>query len=186
MRRRRTVVRSAVGRQTVLLLTLIVGAAGIPAAGDSAARAGAASRALPPAVDVRPFGFALSVADVEASARWYERVFAFRSVRSVDLEERGVRIRLLARDGAFLELVQLRDARPLASVAPGVDKRQNLHGVFKLGLRVDDLEEAVARLGALGVELALGIFEEPDGSMRSAQVEDPDGNRIQLFEVLEE
>lgn len=35
------------------------------------------------------------------------------------------------------------------------------------------------------MELALGVVDEPDGSMRSAQVEDPDGNRIQLFEVLE-
>jgi catechol 2,3-dioxygenase-like lactoylglutathione lyase family enzyme len=166
----------------ILLLAVVSGAA------EEARTAGEPSptSSESPAVDARPFGFALSVADVEASARWYERVFGFRPVRSVDLEERGVHVRLLVGDGAFLELVQLRDARPLSAAAPGVDKRQNLHGVFKVGFEVDDLEAALERLARLDVELALGVVDEPDGSMRSAQVEDPDGNRIQLFEVLED
>lgn len=139
----------------------------------------------PVAVEVRPFFFALSVADVEASEFWYERVFGFSTVRSIDVEARGLRIRLLARQGAFLELSEVSDARALADMAPDLEKRYLLHGVFKVGFEVEHLDRALARLETLEVDLRGMVITETDGSMRSAQVEDPDGNVIQLFEILE-
>ena len=82
----------------------------------------------------RPFFFALSVADVEESATWYGKAFGFAESRAVDLESRGVRIRLMARDGAFLELIEDAAARPLAEIDESVERRYRLHGVFNLHL----------------------------------------------------
>jgi catechol 2,3-dioxygenase-like lactoylglutathione lyase family enzyme len=138
----------------------------------------------PPAVEAQPFFFALSVADVDASAAWYERVFGFAVVSNRDLPEREIRIRLLQRPGAFLELVDDAAARPLTEAAPSAARRSLAHGVFKIGLLSADLDRTLERLSALGVPLRGIVFTEADGSMRSLQVEDPDGNVVQVFELL--
>jgi len=49
-----------------------------------------------------------------------------------------------------------------------------------------DLDRTRERLERLGVPLRGGVVTEPDASMRSLQVEDPDGNLIQVFEPLDE
>lgn len=148
------------------------------------AAGGGEDAAAPTEPPIRPFFFALSVADVESSAAWYRRVLGFRPARSIDLAERGVKIRLLDRDGAFLELVEDATARPPAEVDPALERRFRVHGVFKVGFLVDDLDHIRERLVELDVPLRGDPFTEPDGSMRSLQIEDPDGNVIQLFEIL--
>jgi catechol 2,3-dioxygenase-like lactoylglutathione lyase family enzyme len=134
----------------------------------------------------RPFFLAFSVRDVEASRVWYERVLGFADVRSIDMEERGARVRLMSREGAFLELVELSTASAMSDLTPPLEKRQHIHGVFKVGFEVEDLDEAIAHLEALEVALRGILFTESDGSMRSAQILDPDGNIIQLFEILDQ
>lgn len=135
-------------------------------------------------IDGRPFFWALSVKDVEASSSWYQRVLGFSEVRQIDMPERSARIRLLRTDHAFLELVEHATARDVSEIEPAIEKIYLLRGVFKTGLLVDDLESTLDRLGALNIPLRGIIFTEPDGTFRSAQIEDPDGNVIQLFERL--
>ncbi len=135
-------------------------------------------------VDGQPFFVALSVRDVEASASWYERIFGYREVRAVDLGDRGLRVRLLRREGAFLELIESREARDLGELEPPIEKRHHLRGVFKTGFVVADLQAVVQRLESLEVKLRGTIVVERDRTMRSLQIEDPDGNVIQLFERL--
>lgn len=144
---------------------------------------GAENHTAPP-LEVQPFFFALSVKNVEKSSEWYERVLGFREVRSIDLEDRGTRLRLMRLDRGSLELVELSEAQSFPEVAPDLKKRYLAHGVFKIGFEVRDLDEAIAGLDALKVKLRGDAFTEADGSMRSAQVEDPDGNIIQLFQIL--
>lgn len=135
-------------------------------------------------IEGRPFFAALSVRDAEASAAWYERVLGFSAVRRIDMPERGARIVLMRTENAFLELVEHAAARSPAEIDPTIDKIYLLRGVFKLGLLVDDLAATLDRLGALDVPLRGIVFTEPDNSFRSAQIEDPDGIVIQLFERL--
>ncbi len=134
--------------------------------------------------DPEPFFFALSVADVDASVDWYERLFAFETSRQVDLPERGLRIRLLARPGALLELIESSAAAPLVRHAPAVERRHEVHGVFKFGFLVADLDEMMDTLEREGVPPRGEVIVEPDGTLRSLQVEDPDGNVVQVFEHL--
>lgn len=135
-------------------------------------------------IEVRPFFFALSVADAEASSAWYQRVFGFAVAREIDLPDARARIRLLERAGAFLELVESPEAQPLTTVAPQARRRHLVHGVFKIGLLTPDLDRALEGLERLDVPLRGEVFTESDGTMRSLQVEDPDGNVIQVFELL--
>ena len=132
---------------------------------------------------IQPFFYALSVRDAEASAAWYARVLGFELARSMDLQEHGVRIRLLERRDALLELVESSSGRDLSELEPSVERRHELYGVFKIGFLVDDLDAAVDALAGHHVPLRGRVIEESDGSMRSLQIEDPDGNVLQLFEL---
>jgi len=138
-----------------------------------------------PAVAAQPFFFALSVSDVERSSRWYQRVLGFEVARTIDLPERGFKIELLQKEGGFLELTENRAARSLKEVDSSIEKRHLVHGVFKIGFVIDELDDAIAKLAALEVPLRGKVITESDGSMRSLQVEDPDGNVLQLFELLD-
>jgi len=163
--------------------TLVVATSWVVAVGAAgcAGRSSAADEAVIARGRAQPFFVALSVANVEASAAWYQRVFGFEQVRSVDLADRGLRIRLLAADQALLELVEMAGAR---SRKREDEKLAAVRGVFKVGFRVASLDDMLARLKGQGVALRGDVVTEPDGSLRSAQVVDPDGNVIQIFERL--
>lgn len=144
---------------------------------------------LPPAappqtLEASPFFTALSVSSVETSAAWYGKVFGFEVVRKIEQPERGLRIFLLRKPGALLELVETKAATKPTDLEPPLERRFLLHGVFKVGFLVEDLDQTIGRLEALGVELRGKVFTESDGSFRSLQVEDPDGNVIQIFQWL--
>lgn len=154
------------------------------AEGTAEAEAPAEPEPAPPRpLEAEPFFVALSVADAEKSAAWYGEVLGFDLARRVDTES-GVRIRILRRPGALLELVQHPKARARRELEPPMERSFLLHGTFKTGFLVKDLDAAVKRLEALGVPLRGQVFTEPDGTFRSLQVEDPDGNVLQLFERL--
>lgn len=138
----------------------------------------------PASVAVRPYFFALSVADLDVSGAWYERVFGFTTSQQMALPDRGIRVRILTGTGAALELVEDANSRSVTDLDPSMAPRARLRGVFKMGFEVDDLERAMTQLEALGVPRRGRIITERDGSLRSAQVEDPDGNIVQLFEIL--
>jgi len=143
----------------------------------------AAEPALP--ADGTPFFVALSVASADASAAWYERVLGFEVVRRQTFEEQGVSIAILRRGDALLELVDHPEARALGDLEPPVERTYLVHGIFKFGFLVPDLDAVIARLEKLEVPLRGRVIEEGDGSFRSLQVVDPDGNFIQIFERLE-
>ena len=135
----------------------------------------------PASLEALPFFFALSVKDVDASADWYGRLLGLTVRRSVDLGEGRPRIRLLAGEGSSLELVEAAGSLGIDGVEPPIERRFLLRGVFKVGFRVPDLEETDRRLAKLEIPLRGRVFTESDGSMRSLQVEDPDGNVLQFF-----
>ena len=99
---------------------------------------------------------------------------------------RGIEITLLERTGALLELVEIADAAPLSEAAPEVERRQFVHGVYKIGFLVEDLDQLIERLKTLEIALRNDPVVEPDGGLRSLQIVDPDGTIVQVFERLED
>ncbi len=164
---------SSFGRAAIALLALAIGGR-------------TALYSEPSPIAAAPFFAALSVADAEASADWYGRVFGYTIHRSIDVPERGVRIRLMHAERGFVELIELESAVPLDERLPDLNGRYQVHGIFKIGVRVADLDLAIERLEELGVALRGEVITEEDGSMRFAQVEDLDGNIIQIFEELQQ
>ena len=121
--------------------------------------------------------FALSVADLEASVRWYSGMLGLRVLQRMP-EQGGVSVAVLEGDGVLVELVHHRGAlrppaRPAGSTTPP--------GPFKVGLLVDDFQRSIERLRRRNVSFAYGPFPERPDQPANVIVRDNEGNLIQII-----
>jgi catechol 2,3-dioxygenase-like lactoylglutathione lyase family enzyme len=118
---------------------------------------------------------ALSVADLEASAHWYQDLFGL-AVRSDMEADSNTRVRVLGSSNLPVELIADRRGRP----RPGGNGDIALvHGFIKAGLFVCDISATMASLRGHG------IFIEGqwlDSKPKNLLIRDPGGNAIQFFE----
>lgn len=122
--------------------------------------------------------FAVSVADLEASSRWYSEKLGLEVVLDVP-DNGGTAVMVLEGGGLIVELVRHDDAVPSACEATGPAL---CHGVFKVGVLVIDLDKTLDNLAARGVPVAFGPFPAQSNRRANAIIRDSDGNLIQLFE----
>src|SRR6185295_7512551 len=71
--------------------------------------------------------FALSVADVNASATWYSETLGLKVVMQPPKQD-GAAVIVLEGGGLIVELIQHDDAVPLSKAAPGVKSHILVHG----------------------------------------------------------
>jgi catechol 2,3-dioxygenase-like lactoylglutathione lyase family enzyme len=128
----------------------------------------------PPFTAVTGTFFALSVPDLAASVAWYTEKLGLKSTRSMTGPDDG-QVAILEGHGLILELVHVPKAAPSGRAVPYV------HGLFKVGVIVDDFDGAVARLKARGVEIAFGPYPAREGQRANVLIRDNAGNLIQLF-----
>lgn len=122
----------------------------------------------------------LSVADVAASARWYQEKFGLRIVLQPPRTSEATAI-ILEGGGLLVELVQHDKARSLSVAAPGVTANYQVHGYFKAGLIVDDFDRTMTVLRARGVAIAFGPYPKSATQRANAIIRDNAGNLIQFF-----
>ena len=127
----------------------------------------------------------LSVADLDAQEAWYRAAFGLGRVdERLDLPEVGVRTVILSGgDGLRFEFTELVGSEPVvhADAYAATAAQTFTH----LALQVADLDAAFTRLTG---ECAAPVVSEPgpgatDG-VRYAYVRDPEGNLIELIEVV--
>jgi catechol 2,3-dioxygenase-like lactoylglutathione lyase family enzyme len=151
---------------------------GLAALALAAAAAGAGTAA--PAFTSRGAFVGISVADLEASEAWYREKLGLEVVFRPPAQE-GTRVVALAGGGLLVELIQRPGAVPLREAAPAISHTTMVHGVFKAGVVVDDLDATLATLRARGVEIAMGPFPARDGVPANFLVRDAEGNFLQFF-----
>jgi catechol 2,3-dioxygenase-like lactoylglutathione lyase family enzyme len=124
--------------------------------------------------------FALSVADIEASTAWYHEKLGLeitlRPPRSGPAS-----VVVLEGGGLIVELIQHDEAKALAKLNPPVGDAINLHGFFKAGFVVEDLDAALATLKSRGVQVAYGPFAAKEGRRANVIIQDNAGNLIHVF-----
>ncbi len=124
--------------------------------------------------------FALSVADVASSSRWYSENLGLEVVMEVPKGDGQPGVIVLEGGGLIVELIAHDQAAPLSSIAPGRDA-MFVHGIFKVGVIVEDFEGTLARLRDRGVEIALGPFPAQADQPANVLIRDNAGNLIQIF-----
>jgi catechol 2,3-dioxygenase-like lactoylglutathione lyase family enzyme len=134
----------------------------------------------PPFRSISGAFFALSVADISASADWYSAKLGLRPVMVTPKRDR-IAVTVLEGGGLIVELIQHDNAAALKKAAPGVSEPQMIHGLFKVGLVVENFEQTLAQLKARGAEIAYGPFPAREGQMKNVIIRDNSGNLIQFF-----
>lgn len=139
------------------------------------------ARAQTPVIAVRGMSFALSVADMEASTRWYVEKLGLRvTMQAPRTDATRARVTLLQGGGLTVELVQHDDAKALSNLLPGNDGAVSVHGIFKIGITVDDFGKTLAALRARGVEIAFGPYPKRPDQPANVIIRDNAGNLIQV------
>ena len=133
-----------------------------------------------PAFYARGAFFALSVADLDASAKWYAEKFGMTVVMRPPKQDKSAVV-VLEGGGLTVELLQRDDATPLTKAAPAVTATYQIHGFFKAGVIVDDFDKTLAMLRARGVSIAVGPFPASETQRANVIIRDNAGNLIQFF-----
>ncbi len=145
------------------------------AGGAQSAASAATSRAPAPAASSTGTFVALSVPDLEASARWYEQSFALKRVMTVPRTGAIAGVIALEGPGLLVELIQHDSARV------ATERPELTHGIAKAGFMVDDFDETIAMLKARGVTFFAGPYPARPGRRANAMFRDNAGNVWQLF-----
>ena len=141
----------------------------------------AESQSRPP-FETRGAFFALSVADLDASTRWYSEKLGLSVVMRPPKQDKSA-VAVLEGGGLIVELLQRDDALALRQAAPSATASYLVHGIFKAGVIVDDLNATITALRARGVEIAMGPFPASKEQRANAIIRDNAGNMIQFFGV---
>jgi hypothetical protein len=114
------------------------------------------------------------VADLAASTAWYVDKFGL-SVKQQIPKTNGVAATILEGGGLTVELVQRDDA------APPIASAERIHGIFKVGFVIDDLDGTLSALRQRGVDVVAGPFQSTATQRANVILRDNKGNLIQLF-----
>jgi catechol 2,3-dioxygenase-like lactoylglutathione lyase family enzyme len=124
---------------------------------------------------------ALSVADVATMSAWYQEKLGLKVLKDGEAPNKIAKFALLMGDGIIVELIQHTKAQSRAAAAPSIADSYQLHGIFKAGLIVADLDSLYTGLKQKGATIAYDIMPAKDVPMRSFTVRDPEGNMVQFF-----
>jgi len=135
--------------------------------------------AEPPFSAVQGAFFAVSVANVEASARWYAEKLGLKVTSQFPKQNKAAGA-LLVGSGVEVELIAHDDAvTPANATNPGA--KVLTHGIFKAGFRVANFDQTVAALRARGVDIVAGPFPPRRDQRANVLIRDNAGNLIQVF-----
>jgi lactoylglutathione lyase len=112
------------------------------------------------------------ITDPDKSVAFYEKL-GFEEMRRIPIRDEAINIFMgLPGDGARLEL----------TYNFGVDSYDLGTGYNHIALAIDDLDGALERLAADGIEPEKPPYTVREGGSRLCFVRDPDGYRIELIE----
>ncbi len=123
--------------------------------------------------------FAVSVADLQASAAWYVDKLGLTEAMQLP-PANGATVILLKADGLTVELIHQDTGISVGDVAPSLTDRTLLRGLVKAGVIVD-FDATVAWLRARNVPIAFGPFPATTQQPANPIIADNEGNLIQFI-----
>lgn len=125
---------------------------------------------------------AITVPDLDASAHWYVEKLGLKIVKKHAMRaDNKAAVTILEGNGFAVELIWLAEAVPLAKVAPQAKGPQDVYGILKSGIFVDDLDAARKELKLRNVTMAFDTFYDKSMDCRTFAIRDNNGNILQFF-----
>lgn len=122
---------------------------------------------------------AISVADLEESIAWYQKVFDFSVIDRSEIPGTGIKVSHMQGEGFLLEIFSAPNSNPLPEdrKVPNLDLLTQGNKHFSFGVK--DGHKAKEEMEALGVDIA--FIAEVDGTY-GVFIRDNTGNLIEIFE----
>jgi len=147
-----------------------------------------AQNAKPDSVTTKPpfkatGGFvAITVPNLDESAKWYVEKLGLKIVKNHAMRpDNKAAVTILEGNGFAVELIWLADAVPLSKAAPELKGPQDVHGILKSGVFVDDLDSVLKDLKSRNVTFAFELFYDKSMDCRMFAIRDNNGNILQFF-----
>jgi catechol 2,3-dioxygenase-like lactoylglutathione lyase family enzyme len=135
----------------------------------------------PPFTRVTGSFLAVSVPNLQASAKWYSENLGLSVVKQATSPDKKAAVTILQGNGLSVELVWFADAVSLSTIAPEITGNHQVHGIFKAGILVDDLDSMLAHLKSRDVTMAFEPFFDASLQCRMFAIRDNNGNILQFF-----
>jgi catechol 2,3-dioxygenase-like lactoylglutathione lyase family enzyme len=162
-------------RKITLALSMAGIAACITAAGTAANAAPEGNQPPPPVTALSMMGSALPCADLDRSIAFYTNGLGMTLAARIEMPSATEAPLMFPGGGAYIMLF-----KPKGDGAPA-----NTHGTLnRLILAVPDIKALEAKLNAAGYHLSAPVAEQPKYHVAVGQVEDPDGNHLELVQRL--
>ena len=123
--------------------------------------------------------FAISVANLEETIKWYSDIFGFTVVNRSEIPGAGIRVAHLQGTGFLLEVFEASGSAALPEDRKVPNRDLMTQGNKHMSFGVPDGRKAKAELEALGVEVAM-VAEVDD--TYGVFIRDNTGNLIEIFE----
>ena len=123
--------------------------------------------------------FAISVADLEETIKWYSDIFGFTVVNRSEIPGAGIRVAHMQGTGFLLEVFEAPGSAPLPEDRKIPNRDLMTQGNKHMSFGVPDGRKAKEQLEALGVEVAM-VAEVDD--TYGVFIRDNTGNLIEIFE----
>ena len=125
---------------------------------------------------------AITVPDLDTAAQWYVEKLGLTILKNHAMRpDNKAAVTVLQGNGLAVELIWLADAAPLSKVAPQLKGAQDVHGILKSGVFVDDLDATLKELKARNVTMAFETFYDKSMDCRMFAIRDNNGNILQFF-----
>ncbi|MEZ5894588.1 MAG: VOC family protein [Parvularculaceae bacterium] len=126
--------------------------------------------------------FALSVGDIKTMKDWYARMLDMAVLAEGERPAPNGSYAMLKGDGILIEMQMRQDAVDSHTYSDGLKETWKLHGAFKVGVFVTDIEAAESAMKERGVGFVHGIVTTSQPlSLRTFSIVDPEGNMVQFF-----
>lgn len=131
--------------------------------------------------DYKPSFSAIIVKDVAASSKWYSSLFDLKVRDRVTDEKGAYDVYILESPKLVLELLQIKASLPKKELLAGKGEGTEVHGYFKFGFNVKDINACLRHLKSLNIDVPQ-VWTDSKTKKRNFLITDPDGNLIQFFE----
>ena len=130
-------------------------------------------------LEITPHHFGISVPNLEESIAWYGNILGFK-VATRMTQGTEMKVALLQRGSFQIELFQVAGAKPLPEYRRDPTADLRVHGIGQMAFQVPDVPDAVKKLKAKGVEIAMGPVDT--AGVAFVFMRDNAGNCIELIQ----
>lgn len=125
---------------------------------------------------------AVIVEDIDRSLDWYTSKLGFEVLNHTALPDRGFEQANLSNGSVLLELIKLDGSVSDKELLTSYPPKTKLQGFFKFGFAVAEFDRWINHLKDSEVTFQGNVVTDALSGKRMVIINDPDDNRIQLFE----